>query len=298
MKKFVIRLCILILLVVLADQIVGIVGRYLVSHAKGGSNERSYYIASRSSEDILIMGSSKAAHHYDPSIIIDSLGLSAYNCGFDGNGIITAYSYWRMIRERYIPKVLIYEATINFDIAVGANDKYLGAIRSFYDYPGIDSVFWSIDQTQRVKMLSHTFRYNSKFIEMLKDNVMPSRNFYRGYDPLDGEMINEPAPMDYDAPDIDELKKEYLIRLFKECQAFGTQLIVAVSPIYKCEYNTYYIIEELCKEYDVPYLSHLCDTTFTNHKEYFSDRVHLNRSGATKYSSCIAEELKNILSFD
>lgn len=52
---------------------------------------RCEYIANKATDDIIILGSSSATHHYVLQIIEDSLGLSCYNCGEEGNGVVLAY---------------------------------------------------------------------------------------------------------------------------------------------------------------------------------------------------------------
>ena len=66
----------------------GVICDYLNSHSKGGDTKDRYYIAKQTSEDLLMMGSSRMHHHYVTEIVEDSLHMSAYNCGVDGNGIL------------------------------------------------------------------------------------------------------------------------------------------------------------------------------------------------------------------
>ena len=61
---------------------------YMYFHAKGSSIREMNDVCLDNQYDVLIMGSSRAHHHYVPEIISDSLGLSCYNTGKDGNGII------------------------------------------------------------------------------------------------------------------------------------------------------------------------------------------------------------------
>ena len=59
-------------------------------------------------------------------MISDSLGVSCYNAGESGCGIILAYGRLLMILERYTPKAIIYEVTPDFDYLDGKdNHKYL-----------------------------------------------------------------------------------------------------------------------------------------------------------------------------
>ncbi|MCD8290157.1 MAG: hypothetical protein LUC91_01490 [Prevotella sp.] len=132
MKRFFIRLGILALLVIICDFAIGFIGGKLVENAKGGDTKRKYSIANNTNEEFLIFGSSRAIHHYDAEILEDTIGMSVHNCGFQGNGIICAYGFYKMITERYYPKVMVYEITPSFDYLVGDNHKYLGELHYFY----------------------------------------------------------------------------------------------------------------------------------------------------------------------
>ena len=73
MKKFLVKTALFIILVLVIDAALGAGFRYLVPHAKGGDTGRIEYICHRTSEDLLIFGSSRAVHHYDPFLLEDSL---------------------------------------------------------------------------------------------------------------------------------------------------------------------------------------------------------------------------------
>lgn len=68
MKKFLLKLLLFAVLFVTVDKTAGLVATYLFDHAKSGATEKNKYIASRTNEDLLIFGSSRGVHHYDPRI--------------------------------------------------------------------------------------------------------------------------------------------------------------------------------------------------------------------------------------
>lgn len=175
MKKFIAHIIIFFIVVSLMDVSFGYICRYLNSHAKGGDTQNHYYIAKECDKDILIFGSSRCSHHYVPKIIEDSLGMSCYNCGVDGNGIIYLYSRLLMMTNRYIPKVIIYDIQQNFDVEVGDNMRYLGWQKRFYDQSGLKEVFKMVNSMEQYKMWSQLYRYNGDFIQMLSDNIHPIR---------------------------------------------------------------------------------------------------------------------------
>lgn len=296
MRKFLTKIGILFFILVIIDVALGYGFKYMVINAKGGSTANNYSICNKITDDILIFGSSRAIHHYDPSILEDSLKLSCYNCGRDGNGIILAYGRYKMMKKRYTPAVVLYEVTPSFDIY--KNDiKDLISLSYYYDYEGVDSIFWDIDKRNRIKMLSKMYRYSASPLGLVVDNIKPFNSYEKGYLPLDGVMDYDPIPKkDVVRHKIDTIKLQYLEKLIQECKAGGTRLIFLISPHYKAtNEDEYTAAMELAERYDVPFLNHHSDTVFTLNKKYFRDSSHMNRDGATEYTKRVASEIKKLL---
>lgn len=298
MKRFIIKLVIFLTSLCVVDFALGKACRYLQVNAKGGNFERNTYIHERMRDEIVLLGSSRCMHHYDAAIIADSLGMTCYNCGTDGNGIILMYPRYRLLTERYKPKVILYELSLGFDITTNEdNHTYLRWIRSYHNHKPVEDVILSVDPVEKYKMLSQTYCYNSEFFQLLLDNIYPINNGEKGYRPLEGvmnynlEVSN--TPVEYT---VDSLKMHYMKALIDECRENEIQLVFALSPSYKKEYDgDYQLLFELAEKNGVPVLNHFCDTSFVIKKEYFVDRTHMNIQGATKYSEVIANELKMLL---
>ena len=101
-KKVLIGLVSIIVLLVVADWAVGTWSEKMYYSSKYGMYKRQIYVMKEAKEDILIMGSSRAAHHYVPQIIEDSLGMTCYNAGSDGECIY--YHYCLLSAEVQSPK--------------------------------------------------------------------------------------------------------------------------------------------------------------------------------------------------
>lgn len=245
-----------------------------------------------------MFGSSRCIHHYDPRIIEDSLSLSCYNCGADGNGIILYYARFRMITERYKPRCIVYDVCTSFDLMSGdPNNKYLKWLRPYYSRPAVDSLFWDIDSLERFKMISSAYQYNSKLLQMVSDNIHPLQSDIRGYRPEDKEMKYEPEPKTEKTVEYhyDPVKLKYLERLAKECKSQDIKLVFAISPLYGSVTDDIYTpLFSIADKYDIPVLNHYCDTAFVKNRRLFYDTVHMNRTGATEYSKLIASELKSL----
>jgi hypothetical protein len=298
MKRFIMKTILFFAVLIALDAACGVLFGRLVNTAKGGDTYLSNYICSKMKDECVIFGSSRGMHHYDPNIIGDSLGMSCWNCSLDGNGIILMYGRYKMMSERYAPKVLVYDVCTSFDLLDGDDNKHLLRLRYFYDRPGIDSIFWNVDKTERIKMLSNFYRYNSLWVQIVSDNIHPLQQNVKGYKPMDTSMTYEPKKKDTEKTEYryDSLKLFYLEKLVVDCKKKGTRLVFAISPMYRMtDDSVYEPLKEICRKYKVLLINHYCDKRFVNTREYFSDSVHMNRTGATKYSKLLVEELKDIM---
>ncbi len=296
MKRFFVRLGIYTLIMVVCDLAVGFAGGKLIENAKGGNTKRHFCIANKADEDVMVFGSSRVFHHYDTSILEDTLGLTAFNCGFDASGIICAYGFFQMATERHFPKILVYEITPYYDMK-GNDDFYdLKNLRWFYGRTGVDSIFMNVNKTECYKMFSRMYRFNSCLPEMLMDNIRPLHEFDNGYLPLEGEMQGDPKPTeDQESYVCDSLKLYYLERLIRDCKG-KAQLVFTVSPLYKnTDDSVLKPIKTLCERYDIPLLNHFTDSAFNYRKDYFYDKEHLNIKGATEYSKVVSGEIKQLV---
>lgn len=299
MKKFLVKFLLFILIVCVVDKAFGMVSVYLFDHAKSGKTEKNKYIVDRTNEDILIFGSSRGVHHYDPRIIEDSLGMTCYNCAYDGCGSITAYGLLLSLLNHYTPKVILYDICQNFDYLLDEKDntKYLGPLKLLYDRKGVDSIFIGISPTEQWKMKSCMYRINSNFIAMLSENVMNRNNTIKGYLPRNRKMTFEPV-IDETLPvlEYDPLKQDCLNRIIKLCKSKRIHLIFYASPSYKKRKDeVLYYAKRVAASYGLPFINHYCDTAFVYHKDWFYDSVHMNTDGATAFSKVVGIELKKYL---
>lgn len=298
MKKFIVRILIFFAVVAVIDVAFGYACRYLNSHAKGGDTRNHYYIVKECDKDILIFGSSRAIHHYDPKIIEDSLGMSCYNCGVDGNGIVYLYSRLLMMTERYTPKMIIYDIQPGFDISVGDNSKYLRWQKRFYDTPGVGEVFDLVSPTEKWKMKSKLYQYNETFVQILMDNFHPMQELSNGgFKPRKANMsympeVKEPEQI----KDWDPVKKECMIRLVCLCKEKDIRLVFSFSPSYGgVRPSCIDLVSQFANEYKVPIVNHFSDSSISMHTDYFYDSVHMNADGADLFTTMFVKDIKEIL---
>ena len=296
MKRFLIRISLLFLLVALADVIGGSALSYLARHAKGGFTQRDNYICDKLETDFLLMGSSRCVRHYNPQIITDSLGLSCYNTGQMGNGIILNYGRLRMIDERKKPSAVIYDITPEFDIFIGDdNHRYLTWLKQHYDRDGIADIFESVDPTEKYKMKSQLYRYNSRIIELMADYLHPiSDTRADGFSPLIGELDKSKIRQEEGngfLPNVDALKMRYINNLIDELD--GTKLLFVVSPKWYGMDSTQFLpIMDVCQQRGVPFIDFSNDPKYVHQDIYFKDGNHMNARGADEFTKDLIAYIK------
>lgn len=297
MKRFILRTSVLLLIIVVVDIVLGAMFQGLVKSAKGGDTGRMEYICHKTNEQLLVFGSSRAMYHYDPEILEDSLGLTCYNCGKEGNGIILLYGRYRLMKKHYQPCVILYDVEPGFDLQEGDNSRFLASLRYYYHETPIDSIFWSVDKNERYKMSLASYRFNTQFLQLIMDNVMPMRQDTKGYRPLQGEMTYEPVEREaLTEYKYDPLKLFYLERFIVDCKNSGTKLIFAVSPKYKnASSDVLQPLKKLCQRYNLPLIDHYSDETFNLERSYFKESEHMNERGATAYTQLLVKELRPLI---
>lgn len=297
MNNSITKLLVFALILLVFDWGYGHVCHYLINHPKGGGLKLDQYICDSTKADILIFGSSKAKNQYDPEILEDTIGMSVFNCGSHGMGVIYHYGRWKIISKRYVPKVVVYEVLPIVDMMVrDDNSIFINPLRPYYGkVEGVDSIFWKIDPTEKFKMMAKTYQYHS-LIDYI--SCYRTSNWLRNGYSRPGDRFLDPKTVQYDPFEyqVDSIKWYYMERFVKEVSS-QAQLIIAVSPMYSFheDHGGLTKLKELCKECKVPLLDHFCDTSFVDNPNLYIDMAHLNRTGAEKWSMMIASELKSLI---
>lgn len=307
MKKFILKVILFFALAAVVDIICGESFELLRCRARGGQTFKNEYLFNTSKDDILVLGSSRANHHYIPSIITDSLGLTCYNAGVQGCGIIPAYIYYHIVCDRNKPKLVLYEVTPNYDYLKdqGGYSKYLGAVRQYADIDVVKNVNRDFsDVLEPFRLLSRMYRNNSCLIKNVKDILLPAPN-YNGYDPLHGKMRSNAIKQNEETKSnnvniiVDSLKLFYVEKLLTEIINDGVGLVCIVSPRFDPLStgidDQYTPIKEMCKKYGVPFIDNTNSVGIADEMALFQDYGHLNDNGAKKYTSSLVPILKQYI---
>lgn len=298
MKRFIINILVFFGIVAAVDVVAGKVFGYMQASKAKGRTDVEYHVCKALDEDVLIMGSSRASHHYVPQILEDSLGLSCFNGGQDGNGIVMQYGRWKMLSERKVPKLIIYDIEPSFDMVENDNERYIDRLKPFAGDKTVRAYMASLFPMERLKLTSSMYRYNYKFLEILSDCVV-SPAIQKGYIPMKGhirqEMIDAKQNVSAAPPKLDAVKLEYLEKLISEAQGAGCRIVLVSSPYWKGHTQTNFSsIEALAEKYGVAFLNY-DESDLAGNPDYFADSMHLNDDGANEFTKDLVTKLKAII---
>lgn len=289
-------------LMVVLDWAVGTWSEKMYYKSKYGMFHRQIYCLQESKDDILILGSSRAAHHYVPQIFEDSLGMSCYNAGSDGECIYYHYAILAARCFRKCPPKLVILEVMGLDVTVSNTGSFsladaLDRLAPHYgEVPAIDSLFYLNGWKERVKLCSKTYRYNSKMVQTIKCNYLPSPED-KGYEALDGVLeIKDGKAADVltssSEPDIEERKVVYVRKLIDLCRKNNIELVMCFSPYYNSSMpQSVSLLKDIAAEEGVPFFDYYSSEEYQR-PEYFKDASHLNDTGARLYSREIAHRIK------
>lgn len=297
-KTFIIKIVFLAIILCIADFFIGKAMAYVVNNIKTGAYARDNYICNNAIEDILIFGSSRATRHYNSSIIEDSLGFTTYNCGEDGNGIISAYGRLLMLKKRHTPKIIIYDLYPQFDLYEGDNRKYLSWLKHRYEREGISNIFDVIDKNEKYKMFSNMYKYNSLFLQNLftyltgVSRSSGCKGFRPYYKKMDKMKLASYTPCNQNRCRLDSTKLMFLDKFISESKE--SKLIFVMSPQwYGSNPEEDKIVNHLMKNKGVVLIPFSDDLEFVRNDSFFVDGLHLNAKGADEFSKKLVSKLKN-----
>lgn len=289
MKKYIFKgICLLVFLVI-ADFAVGKLFSYLHRQAfeKSPYGLVTEYAMNKVEADVIVIGSSRACHHYVPQILSDSLGMTVHNCGKDGAFFLYQCCMIDGILMRTKPKLIIWDMDPMVLAKGHAGNHRLSDLNPFYD--GNDFCRRVIDQSapaEKYKMLSRSYRYNSRILAYLYKSVIPFSYPEDGYLPLANEGYVYPSLMMDENLEcqFDVRKEEYLWDIIQKCKQKEVGLLISFSPcLIRNKYQETEVYDRLCSllnKEQVEYCDFYNDTFFMVDSTLFKDISHLNDRGA------------------
>jgi hypothetical protein len=289
MRKFSKEIIIGLVLIIVADYIVGSSLRYFYFKQTSDFLHRTTYSMEITEAEILIFGSSRASRHYNPRIFEEETGLSTYNTGRDGNFIFYQTAILKSIISRYNPKLIILDFEGTFEFNQQDYDKLASLLPYYKSHPEIREIVLLKSKYENLKLLSRIYPFNSILTTIAFGNMDFNKNrsrnkgSYNGFIPLSGVFSNMIDSVHFPKQyEIDPNKYKVFEDFLKISKQNDIPLIVVYSPVYFL-YNENYskvICKQICDKNDVVFIDFSRDEDFINHKELFKDKFHLNGEGA------------------
>lgn len=302
MKKTPLLYCSLfIVFLLLMDLLIGIVSsRLTMKQTTGVSGMIIKTINDTSS--VLILGSSRAANHYDSKVIENKVKKTTFNAGSGGQGIFYNYAVLDERLRKHKPKIVVLDVAPNIMMDLKQYDKLTALYPLVDKFDAFASIVRLNPDFKPVLMYSNAYRYNSTAFQFFYEFVSPI-NMYDAYVGIDGH-ISERTIIESKENNVVEISKKeiklllqqlkFIDKINKLCESNKIPFIVLISPSY-FENNTISTAKEkiighlqsksiMCKDYSL-------DIDFYGKQELFKDILHLNREGARFYSEKVARML-------
>lgn len=297
-KAFVYKLLIFFVIVFFLDFAAGSVLKHFYYVQKSGILYRTTYAIEETKADILIFGTSKANHSYNPEIFSERLNTSTYNVGRDGGSVLYDYALLTSITQRYIPKIIILDVSWEFEKKQEAYDRLSMLLPYYKTHPEIQSIIELKSRYEKIKLLSRVYPYNSMLFTILAGNLRNNKagtTELNGYVPLFKVWKNEIKI--YDIPDyeIDSAKINYYKSFIKKCISLNVKLYIVISPDFmqlKKTEKSAIMARNYAEYYNIDFFDYSTDPLFLENSKYFADPTHLNADGALVFTNLLIDKIE------
>ncbi len=246
--------------------------------------------------DILILGSSRAKHHYDDRLLSARWGLRVFNTGQGGQGLPFSRVVLEQVAASKKPRAVIVDV-----MRFGADLERVHALDPWYwESPVLQSlppVGGSADgkptppRKYRLLMRSACYRYSGKTYSHIRDAFKPRKS--SGFAPFEtrAPMVRDGAG---DGPPQDAGFIPQLDALVDECRSLGAEVVLCFSPIMWDGYDRSVVgpVRDYASRKGVPFVNfNAPGFPGLNAESDFRDSQHLNAEGARRFSEAVAATL-------
>jgi hypothetical protein len=280
------------------DRILGLGLGYLYSISNYTDEYKISYTNESTEDSLLLMGSSRCLHHYNPLIFEKELGMSCYNAADWGiKNIYYHYGLLGNILSRYTPKAIVFEIhPCDYLDTPYSGTERAGSLAPFCGMSAQCDEMLKISGKYWPYKLSSVYRYTGSLPALIFGHWGGMDRSLKGWKPLDGQMDTTGLKAEEFPFPIHQEKFRLLERFIQDCRAKGIRLCLIVSPMYICTgQDVFKAPRDLTKQYGIPFYDYFRDPQFMGHAELFYDYGHLNREGAILFSKKVSNDLKDFI---
>ena len=297
------HLAVFLFILLLFDQVIGTALQHFYFTMKSGVQYRTTYAIEKTNADILVLGSSRAIHHYEPEVFEDSLKLSFYNAGRDGEeSSLFHYAILKGVLKRYTPKIIILDLMYGeLGNALYSYDRLASLSPYYKTHPEMQPIIELRSNNEKIKMISGIYPYNSLLMSIISGNLDKEgkkNKDIKGYLPVPAEsVIHKPIQtVDRREPyELDSTRTKVLQAFIQDCKQAKIRLYIVCSPYYEKSIGTDLSMDQIKKlatTYQVNFFDFSTESVFLNRPELFGDPWHLNDSGAHIFSKMMVAKIE------
>ncbi len=300
MNKLFARLVSIALLFVIIDFCFGQLFGFIRDHSPDGRYFKTNYTLNQATEDIIILGSSRGEINYVPSLFEESFGLSCWNASRGGQGLPYFRAVEESILERHAPKLVV----LNLEVDILEHAPFYqeaGFLRAFYrDHPRIQPILNKISPTEKWKLYSNIYAFNSSFYYLLRPFLfhnLDGKISDKGWKPSQGiwedpgfpfELVDNRKPLNQAS--LQEFEK--LVQHFTDQ---GVQLVFSIAPNYgekTLMTSSLQHIQAVATEHNIPLFNFSADGSFIKNAAEYVDIQHLNVDGAQRFTRMLIDSIQ------
>ena len=268
-------------------------------------------MSGRVNADIIISGSSRALSHYDPRVIQDRTGRSAYNLGMNSSQV----DFEWVILKTYLnhnarPRLVIQNLDLfSFEITKpgelydpGYYMPYLYDREIYGFFREVEPGAWKCKYIPLYGYAVEDMRFTWAWGLLRCLGIQGRQDYYLGFNPRPGRWNQDFERFKLDARNgvryaVDPAGARSLEGIIELCQRNGIQIVLVYSPEYiemqGLETNRREIIakfQQISERFKVPFWDY-SDSPLSQQRDYFNNSEHLNQDGAELFSKDLARRL-------
>lgn len=284
-------LAVIVITFLIIDQAFGLMADKMIATQSTG--KPAYDISRKGTEKLVVVGSSRASHHYDTKYFTDSLDLPSYNLGMDGRGL----TYYEAVLMSYLdnnrPEIIVLDL-LPSDFDGNLNER----VSALYPYMKgnrhIERISREVSPSNSLTLKSNLYAYNAALLPELKWKLQKYNPDNLGFIPLEPKKMNGMVESELDiSANIDSVSLMSFNNIVKTARERNIKLVVVVSPIFN-KLKGMDNFNRIVNQYDNVYFINDASFQFKEPSAMYNDNAHLNKDGARVFSKKFISQLDSI----
>lgn len=299
MKRIIIWFLIIAGVIVALDVAFGFAfGKYMDSHTLPGDYEMTDHVLRGFDEEGIVLGSSVALNSINTKTLQDSLGMTFFNGGANGQTFPFYLTMLKAVTEQKSPKKVLLALTPENLDGTALGDRY-NFLSPYYGrgIADIDERMENGELSERVFLKSNFYRLNRIWFRIMLYNFMSA-----GIKGENGTIV-KPLPSSFpprrafqgDFRMTPERRKDFE-EFLKICRDKEIDLTVLFTPQYTEKHpkplTAVREAEALCRRYGARFFDDTLMEPFNSDSTLYYDDIHVNLNGTKIYTDTIISRLR------